>query len=309
MDSRFGLPGRAKQEVPPDGPARVMKPGDWGAVADTGMKGFPMAAFSMPGRAMPKPSESEIKLEEMSRQSRKTEQAHKQALQKAVSEGERAAQAAQARGREDGLREGEKRSWEKYLQALEEMRGNAAMALDALSQEKASLFLEFEGQILELFSASVHRVFEGVAKDHGEAVLPLLRKAVSALGQVTTITLKVNPADFKTVQENQDFWLPVDAGMKDIRVVSDERIAKGGCFVESDSTSVGMQADELANRIDEELKRIFAAKAQAIKGPEAAADTASAGEAPDAADAGEADRSAMAGLASAPGSDAGDDGP
>lgn len=277
MEARFGmqaggLSGRDKQDAPADGPARVMKPGDWGAVADTGMKGFPMTAFSMPGRAMPKPSESEIKVEELGRQARKADQAHKQALEKAVRAGEEAASAAQARGREDGLLEGEKRSWERYSQALEEMRGNAAMALDALSREKAALFLEFEGQILELFSASVHRVFDGLAQDHAEAVLPLLRKAVSALGQVTTITLKVNPADFQTVQENQDFWLPVDAGMKDIRVVSDERIAKGGCFVESDSTSVGMQADDLANRIDEELKRIFAAKAQAIKGPETIGD-------------------------------------
>jgi flagellar biosynthesis/type III secretory pathway protein FliH len=267
-----GLPGRDKQEAPPDGPARVVKQGDWGAVADTGMKGFPMTAFSMPGRAMPKPSESDIKVEEMNRQARKAEQAHKQALEKAVRAGEDAAKAAEARGREEGLREGETRSWGKYMEALEELRGNSAMALDALSREKAALFLEFEGQILELFSASVHRVFEGLAQDHAEAVLPLLRKAVSALGQVTTITLKVNPADFKTVQENQDFWLPVDAGMKDIRVVADERIVKGGCFVESDSTSVGMQADELANRIDEELKRIFAAKAQAIKGPDTVGD-------------------------------------
>ncbi len=276
MESRFGmqangLPGRDKRELPADGPARVMKQGDWEAAPDAGMKGFPMTAFSMPGRALPKPNESEVKIEELSRNALKAEQAHKLALQKAVKDGEAAAQSARARGREEGMREGEKQAWDNYLAALEELRGNAAMGLNALSQEKASLFLEFEGQILELFSATVHRVFEGVAKDHADAVLPLLRRAVTALGQVTTVTLKINPADFRIVQDNQDFWLPVDAGTKDVRVVSDERIPKGGCFVESDSTSVGLQADELANRIDEELKRVFAAKVQALKGPEDAA--------------------------------------
>lgn len=273
MEARFGMKaggllGRDKKDIPPDGPARVVKPGDWGAVPDSGMKGFPMTAFNMPGRAQPKPTESEMVITELTRVARKAEEAGKNSVQKAVRDGEAAAQAALARGREEGIREGESRAWEKYLKALEEMRANAAMALNALSEEKASLFLEFEGQVLELFSATVHRVFDGVAKEHAEAVLPLLKKAVNALGQVTTVTLKVNPADFRTVQDNQDFWLPVDAGMKDIRVVSDERIVKGGCFVESDSTSVGMQADELADRIDDELKRIFAAKAQAIKGPE-----------------------------------------
>lgn len=273
MESRFGmqangLPGRDKRDVPADGPARVVKPGDWGAVPDAGMKGFPMAAFSMPGRAQPKLPESEIKIAELNKEIGRAAAAHKQALAKAVKDGETAAQAAQARGREDGLREGEERAWDKYRQALEEMRGNAAMALDGLSKEKASLFLEFEGQILELFSATVHRVFDGLAKEHAEAVLPLIRKAVAALGQAAVITLKVNPADFKTAQDNQDFWLPVDSSSKDVRVVTDERIPKGGCYVESDSTSVGLRADELAERIDEELKRVFLAKAQAIKGPE-----------------------------------------
>ena len=275
--------GRDKQELPADGPARVVKPGDWGAVRDAGMKGFPMAAFSMPGRAHPKPTEAEAEIADLNRAARKAEESHKQALRKAVRDGEAAAQAAQARGREEGLREGESRAWEKYLKALEEMRGNAAMALESLSREKASLFLEFEGQVLELFSATVHRVFDGVAKEHAEAVLPLLKKAVAALGEVTTVTLKVNPADSKTVQENQDFWLPVEAGMKDIRVVSDERIPKGGCYVESDATSVGLQADQLAERIDEELKRVFAAKAHAVKGADTAGPADPGAEAGDAA--------------------------
>ncbi|MDB5104765.1 MAG: hypothetical protein JWP91_2454 [Fibrobacteres bacterium] len=265
-----GLQGKDK-EAPADGPARVMKQTDWGAVPDQGMKGFPMAAFSVPGRAQPKPSATDVKIAEMERAARKSDAAHKLALEQSARDGETASRAAMARGREEGMREGETRAWEKYLLALEEMRGNAAMALDAMSREKASLFLEFEGQVLELVSATFHRVFEGFARDHVEAVLPLLKKAVNALGQVTTVTLKVNPSDYKTVQDNQDFWLPVDAGLKDIRIVADDRIQKGGCFVESDSTSVSLQADELAGRIDEELKRIFIAKAQAIKGPDAGA--------------------------------------
>ena len=272
METRFGINAgglrRDKQELPADGPARVVKQGDWGAVADAGLKGFHMTAFSMPGRAQPKPNPADVKMAELAREARKAEEAHKQALQKAVRDGEAAAQAAMARGREEGLRDGENRAWEKYLGELENLRGNTSVALDVLQQEKAMVFLEFEGQVLELLSASIHRVFDGVAKEHAEAVLPLLKKAVAALGQASNMTLKVNPADFMTSKDNQNFWLPVDAALKDIRIVSDERIPKGGCFVESDSTSVGLQADELANRIDEELKRIFTAKAQALKGPE-----------------------------------------
>lgn len=273
MEPRFGIDafgGKGKgKDAPADGPARVVKQGDWGAVQDQGMKGFPLAAFNVPGRAMPNPDENQVKLAAMAREAAKAADNHKKALEKAAKDAEAAAKAAMARGREEGLREGESRAWKKYEQELQALRNNASVALDVLQQEKASLFLEFEGQILELLSASIHRVFDGIAAEHTEAVLPLLKKAVAALGQVTTVTLKVNPADFATAKDNQDFWLPVDAALKDIRIVSDERISRGGCFVESDSTSVGLQASEMADRIDEELKRIFTAKAQALRGQDA----------------------------------------
>lgn len=252
-------------DSPADGPARVMKGRDWGAVADAGMKGFQMEAIAMPGRAQPKPTVEQSRIAQLETSLRKAEDAHKAALAKAKSDGAAAAIAAQARGREAGLREGEQQAMDAYRKSLEELRRNAFEGLDVLSQEKAALFLEFEGQALELVSAAVHRVFEGFAKDQAEAVLPLLRKAIAALGQATSIVLKVNPGDFKTVAGNREFWLPLDASEKDVRVVCDERISKGGCFVESDSTSVSMQADELADRIDEELKRVFAAKAQSLK--------------------------------------------
>jgi hypothetical protein len=73
------------------------------------------------------------------------------------------------------------------------------------------------------------------------------------------------------VEENRPFWLPVEAGVQDIRIVPDDRIPRAGCFVEADSTSTGMQVRELASRIDEELKTALAAKVQALKGPQAGA--------------------------------------
>lgn len=262
---RFAKPRKAGEADPADGPARVMKGSDWGPVAETALRGFQMEAIAMPGRPAPKPTPEQSKSAQLEKEIRKLQDAHKAALAKAKADGEAAALSAQARGREEGLREGEKKALERYQKSLDELRRNASVALDVLSQEKAGLFLEFEGQALELISSVIHRVFEGFARNEADAVLPLLRKAMAALGQANAIVLKVNPADFKTADGNRDFWIPVDAGEKDVRVIADDRIPKGGCYVESDSTSVGLQADELANRIDDELKRVFAAKAQALR--------------------------------------------
>ena len=75
------------------------------------------------------------------------------------------------------------------------------------------------------------------------------------------MTLKVNPDDFKTsIRKTGISGCPSNASQKDVRVVADERIDPGGCFVETDSTSVSAHAHEMAERIDEELKKVFAAK-------------------------------------------------
>ncbi len=254
-----------KGEGAHDGPARVVKPGNRGTAPDSSMKGFHLSAFNMPGRAAAPLEVHELKIAELAREARKNAEIHKRALEKAIKDGENAAQAAKARGREEGLREGERVAAEKFNSALETLQNNTRGVLELLEREKAALFLEFEGQTLELVSSCIHRVFEGLAAGPVDAVLPLLKRAVAAIGEATMVTIKVHPDDFQVVSGNQPFWLPVNASLKDVRVVPDDRITKGGCFVESDATSVGAQAEEMANRIDEELKKVFLTKLQSLQ--------------------------------------------
>jgi flagellar biosynthesis/type III secretory pathway protein FliH len=255
---------KPKDESAPDGPARVVKSKDWGAVPDGSMKDFSLSAFSMPGRAVPPPDPHEVQLAQMAKDALKVMEANKRALKKAVQDGESATIAARVAGRAEGLEEGRRLASEKFEKDLETLQTNSRNILEAFSQEKASLFLEFEGQVLELVSGCIHRVFEGMAVGPAEVVLPLLKRAVTAIGEASTVTIKIHPDDFKVVEGNRDYWLPVSASLKDVHVVADERIAKGGCFVESDSTSVTAHAQEMADRIDEELKKVFLAKLQVL---------------------------------------------
>jgi flagellar biosynthesis/type III secretory pathway protein FliH len=268
MDPRKGKGLKGAGEPAPDGPARVVKPGDWGAVPDAGLKGFTMAAFSVPGRAAPKPDPAELRLQEAEKRLRKAEEAHKEALARAGREAEARAAAAEAKGREEGRRDGEKAAADKYNKSVEDLRKGIRGVLEALSREKAAAFLGYEGEAVALCAAAVKKVFEGVADAHAEAALPLLRKAVAALGEVSALTLKINPADFQVIDENRSFWIPVEAGLKDIRIVPDARIPKGACRVESDSTSLEMRASDLADRIAEAFSKVFEAKSKAVRGEE-----------------------------------------
>lgn len=242
-----------------------MKPGDWGAVTDAPLKGFTLNAFSVPGRAAPKPDPAEVRIADLERRMKQAEAAHQEALRRAAREAEEAARAAEAKGREEGHREGEKAALEKYEKSLEGLRKGIKGVLEALSAEKAALFLTYEGEAVALAAAAVKRVFEGIGESQAEAVLPLLRKAVAALGEASTLTLRIHPADFQVIDAERGFWLPLEAGLKDVRIAADDRIPRGGCLVESDSTSVEMRAAQLADRIGEEFAKVFEAKSVALR--------------------------------------------
>lgn len=275
-------PGPKGPEQPaPDGPARVVKPGDWGAVSDGALRGFTLSAFAVPGRAAPKPDPAESRVAELERKLKRAEEAHREALQRAAQEGEARAAAAERKGREEGRKEGERAAGERYAKSVEELRKGIRGVLEALSREKAALFLGYEGEAVALSASAIKRVFEGLADGHAESVLPLLRKAVAALGEVAAFTLKINPADFRVIDDNRPFWLPVEAGLKDIRIVPDARVPRGGCLVESDATSIEMRAAELGERIGEALAQVFEAKARAAAGEPAPLEPAPPDPAPE----------------------------
>lgn len=279
MDPRKGKLGKGAGDPAPDGPARVVKPGDWGAVSDASMKGFTMSAFSVPGRAAPKPEPAELRVQEAEKRMKRAEEAHKEALAKASREADARVAAAEAKGREEGRVEGEKAAADKYNKSVEDLRKGIRGVLEALSREKAAAFLGYEGEAVALCAAAIKQVFEGMADAHAEAVLPLLRKAVAALGEVSALTLKINPGDFKVIDESRSFWIPVESGLKDIKLVPDARIAKGTCLVESDSTSIEMRASELADRIAEAFSQVFEAKSRSLRGEDAPEDAAGSSEA------------------------------
>jgi flagellar biosynthesis/type III secretory pathway protein FliH len=242
------------------------------------MKGFTLNAFSVPGRAAPKPDPAEARIADLERKLKRAEDASKEALKKAAQEAERRAAEAEAKGREEGRKEGEKTAGDKYAKSIDELRRGIRGMLEALSREKAALFLGFEGEAVALAATAVKRVFEGIAEEEAQAVLPLLRKAVAALGEASSIHIRVNPADLQVLNENRSFWVPLESALKDMRILQDDRIPKGSCLVESDSTSIEMKASDLGERMGEALAQVFEAKSRALRGGEPGAEAAHSGE-------------------------------
>jgi flagellar biosynthesis/type III secretory pathway protein FliH len=82
-----------------------------------------------------------------------------------------------------------------------------------------------------------------------EPVLAVIRKSLAEISSAETVTVRVNPAEVEAVEEGRGFWQAVNSQLKDIKIETDGRVAKGGCMVESAGGSVDA-------RIETQLKAV-----------------------------------------------------
>ncbi len=224
---------------------RIVKSGHSTNPKPTGLQPFSFDPVNIPGRPKSKSEQEHDKLLELLDLFKKKDVENSSLLAKA--------EIAKKALYQKGLAEGEALADEKYNAAVNKLERNLQVLLQQVSSEKEKIFLQFEGEALTLVSHCVQKVFEHVADSETEIILPILRKAVAALGPTSAIIVRVNPHDFETAKEGQSLWQSLEGQLRDVRIESDTRVTPGGCLVESDCASVGLNLQEMLARLDNDL--------------------------------------------------------
>ena len=93
----------------------------------------------------------------------------------------------------------------------------------------------------------------------------MVKTALDSMTNTQSITIKVNPENFQTINQEQEFWLPIHKDLKDINIEQDSRIEKCSCIIESDTTSIEMKLSEIVEKFDDAIKSVFEKKVQQNK--------------------------------------------
>jgi len=172
-------------------------------------------------------------------------------------EGEGKAQQARgqgiAEGRAQGLAEGKREASVEYHSQLNSLKGNLANVFAVLSQEKNFFFAEAEQGAVRIASSIALKFIEHLTENSKEVITHSVKKGIQALGNETNLIVKVNPDDFDAVEDDVEFWKPVQSSLKDIKVVEDARISRGGCLLETESGTVDVSVDMVIKGIEETL--------------------------------------------------------
>lgn len=157
-------------------------------------------------------------------------------------------EAARREGYDAGLREGRA-----------EMAKKAAR-LEALLQELANfkpvIFSDSRDEVLRLVCAMAERVLGPLTEQNSASLILIVERALAMLTERSHVTVRVHPEDVALLQEARAGLAGAVDGIRQLTLVEDAAVPKGGAMVETESTEIDAR---LKTQLDELVRAVFAA--------------------------------------------------
>jgi flagellar assembly protein FliH len=177
--------------------------------------------------------------------------AHERATQLLAEAERRAAtlvETVQAEARAAGHAEGAAAVDREMTEMLATMRNLVEMA----RVERHKLMESAEPEIVRLAVGLAERVLhQQIALDRG-VVVEMAKVAIARLVEKETVTVRVNPGDLEQIREHREELLS-NGEIKNLRVIEDQRVDRGGVVVETDGGTIDARVSTQVN----EAKRVL----------------------------------------------------
>ncbi len=155
-----------------------------------------------------------------------------------------------AQGEKDGFEFGK----EKFMMALQNFSG----IIREINDLKASLYKEWEQEILNLLLVMAKKVIQHEVETSPELIKYAVREALKYVVENSKVRIRVHPQDFAFVDEVKQSFLNEIAGLKYVEMIEDRNIMQGGCVLETDFGDVDATTDSqlagIGAAIDKVLK-------------------------------------------------------
>ncbi len=157
-----------------------------------------------------------------------------------------------AAAREEGTRQGRE-------EALAEAAGRTE-ALETLLRElaewKPRLYEEARAQVLDLVLELVRKMLGPLAEQCEGAVVHVVGRALQALADREQVTVRVHPADLEVAVEAKPTLLEAVDGIRQLTVVEDPSVGRGGCRVQTPTAEIDARLDTQLEELVRVLKGV-----------------------------------------------------
>jgi flagellar assembly protein FliH len=139
--------------------------------------------------------------------------------------------------RRDGYESGYTSGLHAAQASMADMIGTLSDIVAAARDERHVLLASAEPELVRLAVGIAERVLhQQIALDHG-VVVEMARAAIARIVDRERITVRVNPADIEQMRGHRDELLAL-GDVKNMRVIEDQRVDRGGVILETDAGSI-----------------------------------------------------------------------
>jgi flagellar assembly protein FliH len=148
-----------------------------------------------------------------------------------------------------GYAQGERAGLEAGGKRAEAMLRRLAQTLEELSGLRDTMVRQTERELVQLSVAIARRILQREVSVDPELTAALAHIALERLGGASPATVRLHPDDYANVSAGQITPL----GGRQVEILADGTVARGGCLVESEfgfiNASVDAQVDEIARAV------------------------------------------------------------
>jgi flagellar assembly protein FliH len=148
-------------------------------------------------------------------------------------------------GREEGFQEGNKEA----VRLIDRLHAVIGRVLD----KRQAILEETEQQVVELVLLMARKVVKTITDTQRDIVAENIVRALRKVKGRGDVTIRVNLADVQLATEHTEEFVKSVESVKNITIVEDSGIEKGGCVVETDfgaiDARIASQLDELERKI------------------------------------------------------------
>ncbi len=140
---------------------------------------------------------------------------------------------AKAEAHQEGFKQGKEDGYKAGLAEFTALMEEAKNLFNQLINERRKILESIEPELAKLSISIAEKIIGEEIKTNPDVVISVVRQAMSKLKSREEVTIKVNPDDLDHVRANRDVFATLVEGVKELEIIADPRVDRGGCLIET----------------------------------------------------------------------------
>jgi flagellar assembly protein FliH len=157
-------------------------------------------------------------------------------------------------GREEGYAEGKAE--------VARLTDRLHVVIEKTMDKRAEILSDAENEVVELVLLIARKVIKTISENQKNVVVSNVVQALRKLKTRGDVIIRVNLADLKLVSEHVKDFLAMAENVKNLSVVEDTTIDRGGCMIETDFGQIDARISSQLHEIEEKILDVSPIKAR-----------------------------------------------